>query len=234
MERVQLQPGFILHYRPYRNTSMLLDVFTEDQGIVALVARGVRGQRSRVRGLLQPFVPIYVSWSGRGELCTLNTVEPRASITRPAGAGLLSGFYLNELLLRLLHRHDPHKQLFELYQQTLNSLGQPATVEVPLRLFELQLLEELGYGLRLDQEAETGEPLLSDERYRFNPELGFILHQGMVREETLHWYFMGSSLLALHHRQLQGIDILKDAKRLMRLAFAPLLGNKPLKSRELF
>lgn len=236
--RTSLQPAFILHYRPYRETSLIVDLFTRDYGRIAVVARGVRGPRSRNRALFQPFLPILVSWQGRSELMTLCSIESMGSPLQLKGSCLLSAFYLNELLMRVLQKQDPHPKLYNLYHETLLALQSTESslkkgFQKPLRIFEKKLLEELGYGLQLQYDIPNGKPLMAEQSYCFYPEQGFKLHN---REENIpqSLIFFGKSLLALASEKLDNNEFLYDAKRLMRLAFAPILGPQPLFSRQLF
>ncbi|GMQ83871.1 MAG: DNA repair protein RecO [Gammaproteobacteria bacterium] len=229
--RIQLAPGYVLHQRPYRESSALLEVFTELHGRVGLVARGVRSPKSRQRGELQPFRPLRLSWNARGELGTLTGVEADAPCRRLQGAALYSAFYLNELLVRLLVRNDPHPRLYACYQASMESLMQGGDIEPLLRMFEKSLLQEIGYGLLLDSEVESGEPVQPDSYYDYHLESGPVLSE---RQDAQAFVFKGSSLLALEQEQLTSTDVLRDAKRLMRSALNLYLGNKPLKSRELF
>jgi len=232
-QATQLQSGYILHQRAYRDTSLLLEVFTRDHGRLGLVARGARAPRSRIRGLLQPFQPVLLSWSGRGELGTLTGVEPAIEAggmpPRLLGATLYSGFYLNELLMRLLQRHDPHPELFVAYAEALRGLPQAA--QRPLRLFEKQLLESLGYGLLLDHEADSGVPVLADADYVYALESGPVRSQG-VNARGLQ--LSGRSLLSLAAEDLSDVQSLADSKRLMRAALGLYLGGRELKTREVF
>ena len=230
-QQVQLEPGYLLHQRPYRESSALLEVFTEAQGRVGLVARGVRSARSKQRGELQPFRALRFSWQARGELGTLTGIEADGVTTPLQGEALYSGFYLNELLVRLLVRHDPHPQLFVAYRHSLDALMQGETVEPVLRLFERCLLQEAGYGLQLEFEAETGEVLHADALYDYHLESGPV---SVDKGVTDGFIFRGASLLAMARGELSQPEVLQDAKRLMRAALKLYLGDKPLKSRELF
>ncbi|MEO8402668.1 MAG: DNA repair protein RecO [Gammaproteobacteria bacterium] len=231
--RIPLQPAFILHHRSYRETSLLLDVFTEEYGRIGLVARGVRQSRSKWRGLLQPFVPLLVSFQGKTELMTLQNAEPQGIPIHLQNECLLSGFYLNELMVRLLQKHDPHPQLYTIYRHTLLELERAELQQKHLRLFEKNLLIEIGYGLQLQSTISDGKPLLADRFYRFYPESGFELANSS-QNEPKNWIFSGKSLLALRAEQLDDPESLQDAKRLMRLALGVLLGSEPLHSRKLF
>lgn len=229
--RVSLQPAFVLHQRPYRDTSALLEIFTPEFGRVGLVARGLKAVKSRLQGVVQPFRPLLVSWSGRGELATLTGCEANGALTGLDGARVLSGFYLNELLLRLLHRHDPHPALFACYAETLHLLQQSDMEQRALRIFEKHLLREIGYALMLDHEAESGAPIEPAEAYNYHLERGpFKCGAGTSAGIPI----QGSSLLALLHETLHDAPSLREAKLLMRAALGLYLGNKPLQSRELY
>ncbi|OAI50030.1 hypothetical protein AYO45_00170 [Gammaproteobacteria bacterium SCGC AG-212-F23] len=224
--RISLQPAFVLHQRAYRETSLLLDVFSRDHGRVSLIARGVRKANSRWRSLLQPFIPLLISWQGKTELMTLNGVEPTGGLLAPQKNALLSGFYLNELLVRLLHKHDPHPKLYDCYHQTLQALAS-RPLESTLRLFEKNLLEEIGYGLQFGHTIEV------EQYYHYHPEEGFkpCIEQDMIVSKRV---FSGKSLQAFAAEIFEDETCLKDAKRLIRLALRPLLGEQPLYSRQLF
>ncbi|HLD17412.1 MAG TPA: DNA repair protein RecO [Coxiellaceae bacterium] len=227
MERVDKEKVFILHRRPYRNTSFILELFSERHGRVAVVAKSARGPKSRYRSQLELFTPLLVSWSGRGELKHLGYVELQPLSVSLAGKALLCAFYLNELLLKLLQPHDAHSDLFHYYQQTLLHLSaSQETIEPGLRLFEKHLLDELGYGLNLREDAE-GRSIEPTAFYRYFSGRDFV----RVEEAQEHDY-PGKILLALG----QGVfieDSLKIIKRLMRQALHEHLGHQPLMSREL-
>jgi DNA repair protein RecO (recombination protein O) len=228
--RVALQPAYILHRKPYRDTSLLLEVFSRNHGRIGLVARGAQGKRSTLKALLQPFQPLLLSWSGRGELQTLTGAEADGIAQIPGGEALLSGFYLNEILMRLLHRHDPHDELYDRYQQTLGKLSEGMEYDWALRLFERDLLQELGYGLQLTHTIE-GEPLEATRCYCYNPERGPIPAQD-DQADCLTVY--GATLLAIDSGENGGVECRREAKHLMRTVLQPYLGNRPLASRELF
>jgi DNA repair protein RecO (recombination protein O) len=163
-------PAFVLHARPYRETSLIVEAFTADHGRVAMVARGAKRARSEMRGLLQAFQPLLLSWYGQAELKTLARAEWRGGMPLPRGSALMCGFYLNELLLKLLAREDPHPRLYAAYEQALAQLAGGAEQATLLRRFELSLLAELGYAPMLVREADTGAPLdpAADYRYAFD------------------------------------------------------------------
>lgn len=229
--RISLQPAFILHHRTYRETSLLLDLFTESHGRISLLARGVRTHRSKLRSLLQPFVPLFISWQGKSELMLLNSAENNGTPFQLRGDCLLSGFYLNELLVRVLQKQDPHPPLYTIYHNTLLELQTGQLQQQTLRLFEKKLLEELGYGLQLQRDFSTGEELVAEQSYLFYPEQGFKRSAPGAGNKM---QFKGKSLLALAAEQLNDEECIRDAKRLMRIAFTSLLGLQFLHSRKLF
>lgn len=225
----QLQPGYLLHQRDYRDTSLLLEVFTREHGRLGLVARGARAPKSRMRGLLQPFQPLLLSWGGRGELGTLTAVEAAGPAQRLSGTALYSGFYLSELLMRLLQRHDPHPELFAAYAEALQGLQHEA--QRPLRLFEKHLLDALGYGLLLDHEADSGEPVSAEAEYVYALESG---PQRCSPAAVCGLRLSGRSLLSLAAEELADAQSLADSKRLLRAALDLYLGGRELKTREVF
>jgi DNA repair protein RecO (recombination protein O) len=228
--RVALQPAYILHRKPYRDTSLLLEVFSRNHGRIGLVARGAQGKRSSLKALLQPFQPLLLSWSGRGELQTLTGAEADGIVRMPGGEALLGGFYLNEILMRLLHRHDPHDELYASYQRTLGKLSECTEYDWPLRLFERDLLQELGYGLQLTHTID-GSPLESNTCYCYHPERGPIAAPDDQADCLI---VHGATLLALDSGETEGEVCRHEAKRLMRAVLQPYLGDRPLASRELF
>jgi len=225
-----LQPAFVLHRRAYRETSLIIELFTQDGGRISVVARGIRKARSRMAALLQPFMPLLVSCHGKGELQTLSQAEPNGYTQVLSGSNLRCGFYLNELLMRLLPKHDPHVQLFEVYRQTLeelNKISAEGTREKVLRLFEKKLLVEIGYGLPLKQEQQFD----NESRYRFDVEQGFL---PCVQDRSgQSGIFAGKTLNALLSENFEDSQSLQEMKRLMRFVLATLLG-RPLESRRLF
>jgi len=227
--RIILQPSMILHSRPYRETSLLLDILTLDHGRISAIAKGVRRPRASTQALLQVFTPLLLSWYGRGELVTLSQIELNGAAIQLQGHCLFAGLYLNELLTRLLQKDDPHPEIFTLYRDTLHVLQSTSLDEKILRLFEKRLLEELGYGFLLD--AIKQKILLPEKYYEFHPEQGFILSTLQITADNI---FSGNSLLAFAAESLTDDTILRDAKRLVRLMLAHLLGDRPLNSRQLF
>lgn len=236
MRQVEFQQAYILHSRPYRETSLLLEFFTREHGRMGAVAKGVRSPKSRARGLLQPFVPLLVTCVGRGELLTLKEFDSAGAMPWLKGRRLVSAFYLNEILMRLLHRWDPNSDLFCEYRNALFALVECSQEQEVLRLFEKSLLKAMGYELQLDKEVETGFKIQAESVYTFDPERGPFLVKSEYSEkdpqQSKH-LFKGKSLLALSEGKLDEASVLWDAKRLMRQALAPHLGHKPLESRRL-
>lgn len=227
--RVTLEPVYILHRYPYGNTSLIVELFSKQYGRVAVIARSARGPKSRYRGALQLFTPMLASWVGRHELKTLGNIELQGQIFLE-GEALLCSFYLNELLMRLLQRDDPYPNLFDRYEQTLQALQSNISISATLRYFEKHLLNELGYGLPLHVDAETGEPILESARYQYLPERGFL------RCDTLHhekYSISGASIIAFHHEKFNDDNSINEIKQLIRMILAAHLGNKPLKCRDL-
>jgi len=228
---IPLQQAYLLHRRPYRETSLLLEVFTRGEGRKGLVARGARRGKSPQSGILQAFQTLLLAWSGRGELGTLTHLEATGQTLRLSGKALLSGFYLNELLMRLLHRHEPHPGLFDAYHQALDGLRQGPASEPVLRIFETRLLSALGYGLNLGQCIDNGEPLEPGTRYQYQHDRGAWLSPP-AGVDTIP--VSGATLLALDEGAISEPEQLHEAKHLLRQVLAHHLGDKPLQSRRLF
>lgn len=224
------QRAFVLHSRPYSETSLLLDFFTEGEGKIRLLAKGARRNRSPLRGCLQPFTPLLIRWGGKGEIKTLINADPVSLALPLTGTVLYSGLYLNELTARVLEFGTPYSSLFFDYLSCLQILAASEhTPEFALRRFELALLSYLGYGVDFLHCAGSGEPVSDTMTYRYREEKGFI---GSLVVDQLS--FTGKQLKALASREFPDADTLKAAKRFTRLALKPYLGGKPLKSRELF
>lgn len=231
-ERVDLDPAFVLHGRAYRETSEIVELFTRNHGRVSLVARGMRRPKSRLRAALQPFQPLAVSWSGRGSsLMTLHGAESTGPAMALEGAPLMSGFYMSELILRFLHRGDPHPQLFEAYGETLLRLAHGEPPEIVLRRFELELLAEAGYGLNLDHDATTGNPLETARSYEFVMERGPVPAEPGGSSDLI---FNGGELLAIGKGDFADPRHVQSARRLLRAVLDHYLAGKPLKSRAVF
>lgn len=221
--RVELTAGYVLHHRPWRDTSRILEVFTREYGKLTVFARAVRGPAAKLASVLQPFQPLLLSWSGRGEAPQLTAAE-RARHAAPLPAPcVLAAFYLNELLLRLTTRHDPQPELYDAYDATLAALGAGAVLEPALRVFEKRLLQALGYGLDLTAEARSGARIEPDRYYDFRPGEGLIAARGDAAEALC-----GRSLLNLAGERLSEPRELADARRVLRAALAECLEGRPL------
>ena len=231
MNRVDGEMCFVLHIRPYRDTSALVNLFSPNYGRFTCVAKGLRGggkSRQTWRAALQAFNLVAASWQGRGELKSLLDVQSQHSY-HLQGRALFCGLYINELLERLLHQHDPQTNIFLLYTQCLGQLHSGAQLEESLRRFEFGLLEELGYGLNFSHCTRTGLAVNPEHDYYFHADDGLIL----ADESITVGRFSGKILLQLANGDFSG-DALLAAKRLSRLALQVLLGSKPLRSRALF
>lgn len=224
------QRAFVLHGRPYSETSLLLDMFTESHGRIKLLAKGARSRRSQLKGCLQPFTPLLVRWGGKGGVKTLRGAEA-VSLSLPlSGLTLYSGLYVNEVLSRVLEDETPYSSLFFDYLECIQSLaGLTGSPERILRRFELALLGHLGYGVDFFHCAGSGEPVADNMTYRYREEKGFIA--SLVVDN---YTFTGRDLAALASREFPDAETLRAAKRFTRIALKPYLGGKPLKSRELF
>lgn len=229
MSDAALSPAFVLHRRRYRDTSLLLELFSQRQGRVAVIAKGALSGRNSRAGLLQPFVPLLAQWRGRGEIQTLTGVEAAARPVALHGKPLYCGFYLNELLVRLCHRHDPQVPLFAAYGAALEQLAGGADMDGVLRGFEMTLLSALGLAPDLSMTADRGEAVLPDRHYRVDP-VGGPWQTGSDDRQAI----TGSTLLGLASGNDLSDTGRKQARRLLRGILAHHLGDRPLKSRELF
>ena len=229
MLRFDAQPAYVLHAAPYRETSLLLEVFTRDHGRVGLIARGVRGARGQPqRAVLQPLQPLLLSAAGQGELLKLTQSEAAGPPSPLQGEATLSGFYLNELLLRLLPRADVQPSLFWRYAECIGALS-GAAAGWELRRFERDLLVALGYGLMLDMEAETDQAVVAGERYRFDAEFG-PRRAGMGEGGAAAGTIGGAALLALANDVMPDATSQAELRRLMRGVLRFHLGGRELRS----
>lgn len=228
--RIDAQPAFILHQYPYRETSRLLEVFSRDHGRVALIARGVQRPGSQLRAVLLGFQPVVLSWFGAGEVKTLHSAEWQGGIPQLTGLSLLCGFYLNELLLRLLPRDEPQPQLFAAYFEAMRDLAMPAREGMPiepvLRNFERLLLQYTGYAPDWTR-TSTGEAVLPEREYGFVPGLGIVPSRDGIP------LYAGHFLLAIARGEMAGEKYAAQSKLLMRQIFSAILGDEPLHTRQL-
>ncbi len=225
-ERITLAPAYVLHQHDWRESSRIVEIFSREYGRLGLVARGARRAGSPWRAMLRPFQPLLISWVGGGELGTLTGIEAAGVPCMLGGQALLSGFYMNELLLRFVSRQDPHPGLFAQYGDGLDRLMRETSAA--LRVFEKRLLAAVGYGLILEREAATGQPVESGALYRYELERGPV----RVREASAQGlYVTGDMLLALAGEDLRQREQILAARRLLRAVLDRHLEGRPLKTR---
>lgn len=227
--RFSLEPAYILHSRQYRESSLLLEALSREHGRVGLVARGARAAKSKWKNVLQPFRPLLLSWTQRGELGTLTGADQVASLPALTGEALFCGLYANELTLRFLQRSDAHPDLFDYYRHLLMQLATGGELEPLLRIFEKQLLQSAGFGMQLDYEHGSDRAVSADAWYLYIPESGPERRE-RGRDEYL---VSGSALLALKSGQIEQ-QHLRELKHLMRRLIRYHLGDRPIASLALF
>ena len=236
--RVDGQAAWVLHLHPYSETSLVVDVFTRDHGRVPLLARGARRPRSAMRGMLMSFQPLELGWFGGGEVKTLAKVEWLGGMPLLGGRCLLLGYYLNELLIKMLPREDAHAALFDAYAAALQALAEGAADAPELRRFEKTLLKELGYGLTLDVDVESGRPVVPDAHYAFLLERGPVARPGVGAGDTAiddqGSALSGKTLLDMAADDYSDPRTRMESRRLMRLLISHHLGGKSLQSRRVF
>ena len=241
-EAGKLEQAYILHSRNYRDTSLILDLFTRDAGRYSVISKGVRSRKSKIKSRLQPFSPLLIAAIGGGELKTSTAIDFPRKPYGLIGKGLMLGLYINELLYRLLDRFEPITGLYQGYedllselvffrramsgrQQSINESGGEVTA---VRRFELCLLQELGYGINFDYDSRDGQPISAERDY------SFVVHEGFhAVHESQGETFSGAEVLRISSGDLEQVDS-KRLLNLTRLSLAELLGDKPLKSRSLF
>jgi len=236
-QRVDGQAAYILHAYPYSETSLILDVLTRDYGRLPLLARGARRSRSVLRGVLMAFQRLELGWFGAGEVRTLAKTEWCGGMPLLTGTALMLGYYLNELLLKLLPREDAHATLFDDYEKTLRALSGGEPYAMHLRSFEKRLLRELGYGLELERDANTGESVISGSMYQYLVERGPVAialtsdaQNGLDTIPAIR----GKTLLDLAQEDFSDTQTLAESKRLMRMLINHCLAGQPLQSRRVF
>ena len=224
--RVDLVPAWVLHRRDYRDSSQIVELLTGEHGRVAVVARGIKQPRSRHRGLLQPFSPVSVSWSGRGELGTLTQVDALGAPLMLSGDALLAGFYVTELCLRLTTRHDPSPELFALYSRTIAGLTGTDELDVAVRTFELDLLSELGFGIDWCTDGATGRAIQAELEYRLAPDAGPQVASPGAADAV-----PGHVLLAIARRDWSRTQTRRAARHILATALDRHLEGRPLETR---
>lgn len=228
-QRIDQQPGFVLHSYPYRETSLIVEVFSRDHGRVGLVAKGARRPMSQLRGVLMAFQPLFIDWSGGGEMKTLVRAEWQGGQPLLTGRSLFWGYYLNELLMHLLPREDAHERLFSVYAETLRRFADRVQ-EADLRCFERALLQELGYGLTLAHDAQ-GLPIDVAGHYAYEIERGPVR---LERSGSSALSICGKTLIDLANEDFTDPRSLIEAKQLMRTLIAHYTGGKSLETRKIF
>lgn len=229
--RVSEQPGFVLHSYPYRETSLIIDVLTRDHGRIALVAKGAKRPHSALRGVLQTFQPLSLAWLGKGELRTLTKAEWVGGLRPLEGDALLSGFYLNELLVKFCARDDPHDKLFQHYLTTLHHLAHGEPAGIILRAFERVLLRETGYAVAFDRCTQTRGKVVCDRQYVFHPDWGVRPARG---DESPDWPVVsGQTLLDMEQDDYTRAQTVQQSKLLMRFLLNHHLGGVPLNTRQI-
>jgi DNA repair protein RecO (recombination protein O) len=227
--RVTGQPGFVLHSYPYKETSLIVDMFTRDHGRIGVVAKGAKRPLSKLRGVLQTFQPLSVSFSGKSELRTLIDAEWVGGMLPLERTALLCGFYLNELLVKLLARDDPHPALFNHYVSTLNELAHGEPPPIALRKFERALLKETGVAADLTRCSTTRDPVEPGGLYVVDPERG--ARTAGVSEAWPVVY--GQTLIDMEREDYGGAQTQAQSKQLMRFLLAYHLGGAPLNTRQI-
>jgi DNA repair protein RecO (recombination protein O) len=227
--RIVNQPGFVLHSYPYKETSLIIDLFSRDHGRVALVAKGAKRPHSKLRGVLQTFQPLQLAWVGKSEVRTLVSAEWVGGLLPLEGAALLCGFYLNELLVKLLARDDPHAPLFDHYMSALNQLAHDEPPAIVLRKFELSLLKETGVAGNLAVCAQTGQPVDVEKTYVIDPERGARASLASDTSPSV----TGKTLLDMEAGDYSDSTTQLQSKFLMRHLLSHHLGGMPLNTRQI-
>jgi DNA repair protein RecO (recombination protein O) len=226
-KRADHQAGYVLHTYPYKESSLIVEAFTRAFGRVALLARGARRPRSAMRGMLLSFHPLRLGWSSSAEMGTLIAAEWAGALQPLAGRGLMCGFYLNELVLRLVPRDDPHEALFDAYGEALGGLSLGVAQSVVLRTFEKRLLAELGYAPLLEHEAASGAPIEPGRRYTYEPDRGPMPSRNSSAELTV----SGQTLLDLAADQYDRPETRDEARMLLRALIGRRLHGQTLHTR---
>lgn len=226
------QAVYVLHTYPFKETSLVVELFARDFGRVATTAKGARRPRSAMRGMLQAFQPLLATWSGKLELKTLHSLEWNGGLLLLQGEALMCGFYLNELLLRLLPREDPHEVLFEYYADTLKILASSENLATTLRRFELKFLQELGYAIPLNLDTD-GLAVMENQSYRYEAEHGAYKLNGVQGRYDNGVQLSGKTLVDMSNDDYSHAQTQQQSKQLMRYLLAHYLGDKPLHTRQL-
>lgn len=232
--------GFVLHTYPYRETSVIAELFTQAHGRVVIVAKGAKRPKSATRGVLQPFQPLSLCWFGKAEMKTLKSAEAEQIFPQLSGAGLLAAFYVNELMLKLTHREDPHESLFDHYAATISALARrspgessTADIAIALRRFETAFLQELGYAIRFTEEVDSHAPIVPDGKYAYLVDRGPIAIEARGARPANALELSGKTLLDMANDDYADPHTQLQSKQLMRFLINHLLGDKVLHTRSL-
>jgi len=232
LNRQDNQAVYVLHTFPFKETSLVVELFAHGFGRVAATAKGARRPRSAMRGMMQAFQPLVATWSGKLELKTLHSLDWGGGLLLLKGEALMCGFYLNELLLRLLPREDPHEALFEYYSATLKILASGEDLASTLRRFELKLLQELGYAIPLGVDTDNAA-IDTTYIYRYEAEHGAIRLNAALKHTQNGVQLSGGALMAMANDDYSQTQTQQQSKQLMRYLLAHYLGDKPLHTRQL-
>ena len=227
-KRIQNQSAWILHHRPFSNSSMILEIMTSEYGRISLIAKGSRSAKSKFRGVLRPFMPLSISWFSRTNLGTLTEAEIQGAPISLAGDALISGYYINELLLKLLYKDDSHAEVFSLYSETIKKLSLTNRIAPLLRQFEIKLLELVGYALNLREVVDSQIPVDSLSYYEYKPDIGLVMAENNEGTMT----FLGSQLGSIQQQNFECEDTLRCANRLLKNIISHQLGGKKLMTRK--
>ncbi len=233
LKKVALTQSYILHHRQYSESSLILDVFSREHGRVNLIAKGARKNKKQQHLGFNLYQPYLLSWTAKTELFTLTDIEMDKMLISLRPQQLLSGFYMNELVIHLLHKHEAHPELYDSYQDTLLALNENQQEQLVLRYFEKSLLQSLGYGLVLDVDTSSGEPINPDQQYCYEYDNGPTISTQKNKSHASQT-IMGKTLLELESEQLQDPKNINEAKQLLRNILSNHLGDKKLASRELY
>ena len=230
-QRQEAQSAFVLHSYPYLETSLIVEVFTQNSGRIAVIAKGAKRPTSALRGLLRAFQPLLLSCGGKSELRTLHKAEWQGGQLPLQGTALICGFYLNELLIRLLHRNDPHERLFDCYQEALSDLSAASDYIPILRRFEQRLLREMGYALTLDHDVSSGKVIKPNQTYCYEIERGPVAASN--GNCLFNLQLSGKTLLDMSQGDYSASLTRLQSRILMRALLNHYLGDKPLHTRQL-
>lgn len=232
ISRIDNQPVYVLHTYPFKETSLVVELFSKEFGRIAAVAKGARRPRSAMRGMLQSFQPLSGAWSGKNELRTLHSLDWSAGLLLLQGEALMCGFYINELLLRLLPSEDAYEDLFDYYTQTLQTLMSAKDLANTLRKFELTMLQEMGYAVPLTHDENELE-IEAQRTYRYEADYGAKLSSSALTSNQQGVQLLGKTMLDMAQGDYTNTQTKLQSKQLMRYLLAHYLGDKPLHTRQL-